>query len=372
MQHFSWGVHVVRRSFRSLVAAFLITTILTTAVGAHIGRTPTAGASKAFSNDQVLTYGYAATTYPTWVYTVGDGALTSLWVDATKNNSHMPTFSRVAPNAGQITFSGATMSPCSGSSEWLQCVNNALSPTWQMYIRNFALAPHPVNNWHWYDTTNSCQSTGTCWYARRPVLHETLHAVLVGGSHDGQGEDDTIMGPTSPWATNTGWNKTYIERCDEAAAQLNYGVKNSAGVYADCFVNIGNPGPTGLKSRATVASASYLACTGTPATATGRLAIATDSTNYQALSNTPLSNRTLWIDRKLSTSSTWTIPFTSTTASNASGDNWSKGFSSSSAATYNFRIYYNGETGVDGSRSVNWPGTPTTETTFSIIWGSAC
>lgn len=362
----------MRRLLRGLVGSALIAATVITAVGAHSGRTPTAGASKAFTNDQVLTYGYGATTYPSWVYTVGNGVLTSLWVDPAKNNSHMPTLSQVAPNTGRIYFSPSSTSPCSGSLEWLPCARNTRMTNWEIYIRNFALAPHPVNNWHWYDTTNSCQATGLCFYARRTMLHETLHAVLVGGSHDEQGEDDTIMGSTSPWASNTGWNKTYIERCDHAAAQLKYGVKNSAGVYADCFLNITNHGPAGLKSRATVGSSSYSACIGATATATGRLAIATDSTNYQALSNTPLSNRTLWFDRKPSTSSTWTNNVTSTTASNASGNNWSKGFSSGSSITYNFRAHYDGETGVDGSRYINWPGTTITETTFSITWSSAC
>lgn len=362
----------MRRLLRGLVAAALIAALLTTVVAAHNGRTPTAGASKQFTNDQVLTYGYGATTYPSWVYTAGNGVLTSLWVDPAKNNSHMPTFSQVAPNAGQIIFSGSSTSPCSGDPEWLQCANPRMITGWKIYIRNFALAPHPVDNWHWYDTNSSCQPTGLCWYARRAMLHETLHAVLVDANHDAQGEDDTIMGSVSPWATNTGWNKTYIERCDEAAAQLKYGVKNSAGVYADCFLNVANHGPAGLKTRATVASTSYFACVGATATASGRLAIATDSTNYVALSNTPLSSRTLWFDRKPSTSSTWTNYVTSTTASNASGDNWSKGFSSGSSITYNFRIHYDGETGVDGSRYINWPGTTTTETTFSITWGPAC
>src|SRR3972149_5869413 len=298
MRAFPKGVRSMRRLLRGLVGSALIAATVITAVGAHSGRKPTAGASKAFTNDQVLTYGYGATTYPSWVYTVGNGVLTSLWVDPAKNNSHMPTLSQVAPNTGRIYFSPSSTSPCSGSLEWLQCARNTRMTNWEIYIRNFALAPHPVNNWHWYDTTNSCQATGLCFYARRTMLHETLHAVLVGGSHDERGEDDTIMGSTSPWASNTGWNKTYIEHCDHAAAQLKYGVKNSAGVYADCFLNITNHGPAGLKSRATVGSSSYSACIGATATATGRLAIATDSTNYQALSNTPLSNRTLWFERK--------------------------------------------------------------------------
>src|SRR3990172_3062035 len=105
MRAFPKGVRSMRRLLRGLVGSALIAATVITAVGAHSGRTPTAGASKAFTNDQVLTYGYGATTYPSWVYTVGNGVLTSLWVDPAKNNSHMPTLSQVAPNTGRIYFS---------------------------------------------------------------------------------------------------------------------------------------------------------------------------------------------------------------------------------------------------------------------------
>ncbi len=50
----------MRRLLHGLVAAALIAALLTTVAAAHSGRTPTAGASKQFTNDQVLTYGYGA------------------------------------------------------------------------------------------------------------------------------------------------------------------------------------------------------------------------------------------------------------------------------------------------------------------------
>ncbi len=95
-------------------------------------------------------------------------------------------------------------------------------------------------------------------------------------------------------------------------------------------------------------------------TVTGRLAVATDSA-YQALSNNPLTSRTLWFDRR-PVGGSWTTDVTSTTATNASGNNWSKTFSSGSATTYEFRGHYKGETGLD----------PDYSPTFSITWSTAC
>lgn len=83
------------------------------------------------------------------------------------------------------------------------------------------------------------------------------------------------------------------------------------------------------------------------------MSIATNS-NFGLLSNNPLPSRTINIDRKVSTSSTWTLNWKTLTTSGAtSGNNWSYAFSESPAATtsYNYRIHYASATGVDGNYS---------------------
>jgi len=330
----------------------------------HDGRTPTVGASAPYGHDQLLTYGYVGSSIPAWVTSVGNGTLTANYPDAATNNSDGPVFSNSSPFTGSIVWSGMSSSPCgTGQLDWLACTPGAgEGVAWHIYVRNLTGNPY---GYVWYDTNNSC--SGTCFYGRRSVIHEVLH-LANGMGHDNQSPstaDDTVMSTTQPWSPNPGWNQAKLVRCDEAGAQLAYGLNNSAGVYADCFKNITNGGTVGLKSRATSSATQYNVCLGGTVTTTGRLAIETAS-SYRALSNMPLSSRTIWFDRKPSTSSTWTNNIASATASNASGNNWARAFSSGSTSTitYNFRAHYDGETGVDPTSTIGNPQ-------FNITWSSA-
>jgi hypothetical protein len=144
------------------------------------------------------------------------------------------------------------------------------------------------------------------------------------------------------------------------AYALRYDVQTTSGPYADCFDHITGHGVSGLVSTASVSSTSYHACIGVGATAAGRLAIKTDA-NYNQLANNPLTDRTIFFDRR-PVGGTWTLDVTSATATNVSGNNWSKTFSNGGAATYEFRVRYTGETGVDASNQL----------TFTIKWSTAC
>src|SRR3972149_5855050 len=53
MRAFPKGVRSMRRLLRGLVGSALIAATVITAVGAHSGRTPTAGASKGFTHDEL-------------------------------------------------------------------------------------------------------------------------------------------------------------------------------------------------------------------------------------------------------------------------------------------------------------------------------
>jgi hypothetical protein len=324
--------------------------------GTAFGHTPVAGAVAEYAKNSTLSYYYAAGGYPSWVTTATNGTLTVNWPSSTDNNSASPQFV-LGSSGGVVTYIAQAASPCSGNTGWLACSSNWGTTSFHIYIRDLGGAPN--GNWAWYDPAASCPPSSTCFYARRSLIHETEHVALGVAGHDGQGETNTVMGKNQPSASSTGWNTTTTRRCDEAAAQLKYDTRTSSGPYADCFDHIVDHGSVGLVSVATVSASSYLACNGTFATATGRLAIKADS-YYEQLTDNPLTSRTVYFDRR-PVGGTWTLNVTSTTASSAPGYNWSKSWTSSNI-TYQFRAHYSGETGVD----------PSNQPTFTITWSNPC
>jgi hypothetical protein len=320
-----------------------------------LAHTPVAGAEKKYASSISLSYNWGASTYPNWFRTSLTTALESDWPARAFNNSATPTFVYNSSGAGTVLYGQPMDIPaCDPQSEWIGCSTGWGSATWKIWLRDFSR--YPRGSWGWIDS-GSC---GTCFDARRVALHEIEHVTLAVANHDSQGETNTIMSSSTPSSPNQGWNTHHIQRCDEAAAQLLYDVADSAGVYAGCFDHVLHHGTSGLVTTASVGATSYWACVNSGVTVSGRLAVATDSA-YQALSNNPLTGRTLWFDRR-PVGGSWTTDVTSTTATSASGNNWAKTFSSASAVTYEFRGHYKGETGLD----------PDYTPTFSITWSTAC
>jgi len=131
-------------------------------------------------------------------------------------------------------------------------------------------------------------------------------------------------------------------------------------VYGDCFDDIANAGTNGLRSNLTVSGTSFSGCVSTPIPVSGRIEIK-DYTSYDLLGGNPLTSRTLSFYRRLQGSTTWNL-FTTTTASNASGDNWTKSVSGG-IGTYEYQVRYAGEAGVD----------PVNSPIFTVVWrGSPC
>lgn len=346
----------LRRAAAICAASFVVGAVLAPAsVFAH---TPVANSVGEYGQNTTLLYQFSSSGYPTWVTTASNGTLTVNWPSSSNNNSASPQFTQDASGTGRVVYSSSSTSPCSGNTGWLACADNWGTPSWHIYIRDLGGAPN--GNWAWYDVSSSCPGGSTCFYARRSLIHEAEHVTLGVGNHDGQGETNTVMGASQPSASTTGWNTTTIRQCDESAAQLLYDVRTSSGPYSGCFDHITGHGTTGLISTASVGSSSYGGCSGAGVTATGRLAIKTDA-NYGLLTNNPLTGRTVFFDRR-PVGGTWTPNVTSTTATNVSGNNWTKTFSTSSSITYEFRAHYGGETGVDAS---NQP-------TFTITWSTPC
>ncbi len=342
----------------SALGAATLILLAVVGTGAALAHTPVAGATNMYSKNTSLTYKFQLTTYPAWVYAVANGTLTSSWPSSTANNSASPRFSLDATSGTAIVhYVNQANSPCSGQTGWLQCAKNWGASNFLIYVRD--LTSHA--SMRWYDDTNSCPGGYACFYGRRGFIHEVEHVALSVVNHDSQGEANTVMSAGQAANPTTGWNSTTTQRCDASALQLWYDVATSSGPYADCFDHVTGHGTVGLVSTASVGAASYFGCTGTSVTATGRLAIKTDATNYKELTNNPLTGRTVLFDRR-PVGGSWTLGVTSTSASSVLGNNWSKAFTSGSSITYEFRIRYTGETGVD----------PSNQPTFTITWSNSC
>lgn len=339
---------------RAAVAATAMILLSATVASAH---TPVAGAVREYSQDTALQYKWGAATYPTWFTGAMGSAFGIDWTNSTYNNSRKPTFSYAAGGAGTVSYKSPSGVPqCVG--EWIGCSTAWGSTSWKVILRNFTQDPvRPT--YKWVQTTGSCSNT--CFDLRRVALHEIEHVTLAVSGHDAQGETNTIMASTTPWSPSTGWATHHVQKCDAAAFQLKYDLAALAGVYADCFDHIAGHGVNGLVSTATVSAPVASACYGTALSITGRLEIQANA-NYETLGGNPLASRTVLIDRKLHSSGTWTVDYSSAVATNANtGNNWTRSFTqsgSSGSITYDYRAHYKGEAGVD----------PVYSSTVSLTW----
>ncbi|MEO6207087.1 MAG: hypothetical protein ABIP77_03940 [Candidatus Limnocylindrales bacterium] len=340
-----------------LIGSFLLAiSSLALFAGPTAANDPTYGATYEYAPGTNVSYRFGLATYPTWMQTATKAALGPDWDSATFNNSRLARFTYSPSGTGQVVYSAASLSPCNtGNPQWLQCASNWGSPSFRIYVRNFSAAPY--SNWTWCNIAFA----GTCWDMERALMHEAEHVTMGVGGHSNQGEANTVMGGTSPWYPNIGWNTRHIQRCDHAAAQLINGMANPSGPLADCFENVAGHGTVGLRSALSASSTSLSVCTSQTAVLSGGLGVAVSS-GYQRMSGAPLGGRTVWFDRKPRTSSVWTLNIASAVTS-ASGS-WSRGFSTGSAATvtYDFRAHVSSETGLDGS----------TGPVIGVTWRSGC
>jgi hypothetical protein len=340
-----------------LVLTVAVALALPSAAAAH---TPTDGWARLYTTDrQSLNWAFGGA-YSSWLTSPAVAALDTNFADRTTNNSRAPVFHYSSSgDDGTVWLKVASSSPCNtGHLDWLQCANGGGTFNFNIYVRDLYNSLSDYSNWAWYDKTSSCPSGKTCWYLRRTFIHEVQHVTLGIGGHDDQGESNTVMAATTPWAPNAGWNQTRIRRCDEAAEQLAYDVADTAGPYGDCFDHLPNAGVTGLKTDMSVTATSYRACNTAGVTITGRLQVVADATNYHRLSANPLTGRVVRIDRD-GVASVFT-----TKATNVSGANWAVTVSGTSNATHSFIAHFDDATG-DGLADSDRPS-------FAVSWGSAC
>jgi hypothetical protein len=354
-------VNVSRVVRRALAAAVLVTFGATSVASAH---SPTPGAAKgSLTANQVITYKFGGS-YPSWLTAAVNDSLQNKYDDPNAHNSRAPTLQYSSTGTAIVYYSNSATSPCSGRTDWLQCASNGGTASWRIYVRNFDAAP--LGSAVWWDKAGSCNGSSSCWYIRRAMIHETGHAVLTFPDLTGWSESDTVMNGKSPTVTQTGGDHFVYQRCDEAASQLVWDVRNYAGPYGDCFDHITGHGTYGLITTMTTSGTSFNQCIGLGLNVSGRLAIKATS-DYGVLSNNPLAGRTVWVDRKLSTSTTWTLKVASTTANaTTSGNNWTRSFGSptSTGGTYNYRAHFDrsSASGLDSSNKAS----------FTILWSRAC
>lgn len=104
------------------------------------------------------------------------------------------------------------------------------------------------------------------------------------------------MGDIQPWASNGGWADTQWNRCDQAAAQLLWEMKNKAGPVGECMDHVTGAGSNGLNTVVTLAASPTSVCPGDTVIVSGSLKVATNS-NYGRMSGDPLGARLVTIKR---------------------------------------------------------------------------
>jgi hypothetical protein len=189
---------------------------------------------------------------------------------------------------------------------------------------------------------------------KRTALHELGHAIFS-FAHSSQGEANTVMGSMQPYASQTGWNRTTWQRCDQASAQLTYGARNVAGPIGECMDHVSGAGSNGLNTVVSLAASDTTACLGQAVTLSGTLRIATNS-NYGWLSGDVLGSRVVTIKRD---GATWVTRITgsSSGAYSATGS-----FTTAGSRVYVTSFPNEGSEALTGDSSPN----------VTVTWSGAC
>lgn len=332
------------------------------------------------TNGPQLTLDFHFASGPAWFRTSVTNTLENGWSqnpdpqpgdpEPPRQNSRIPKFSDGNDNTGggTIFYEDRATSPCTGSLDWIGCNPNTPGSKngYEIHVRQLPSQSAPT--WMWFHRDDTCAdirddgyATSVCFSVRRVVVHEAIHNALT-RSHDAQGgtsSRDTVMNAATP--TRTGnpdyWNTNTFLRCDLAGAMLEYGVLDRSARYPKCFAEQPGAGTDGLNTRITVAATTYQGCAnGSVVAVRGRLAIQDDWSTYRYLANTPLAGRTVSIYRKLPSESSWPAqPHATATATDLdSGNNWSKGLSSLSSGTWQYRAKWNDADDEPALNSSNW------------------
>ena len=329
----------------------LLTLVMLAVPLAASAHEPIDWARKYVADNKVLSWKYGAT-YPAWVTTDVEDTLGVDWSNPDTNNSRGPSFSFSASGGGRVFYSASMTSPCSGNSVWLACAMGGGTTTWEIHVRNLDLAP--FNDWAWYDKKNACAAGDICFRLQRSLIHEPIH-LAFGTEHDTQSQSDTVFTANQPSYQNTGGSTTLLRRCDQAATQLAYDLRDMAGRYGDCFDHIANATDSGLMTDMTVTASSITVCQGAAVTVSGRLQVH-DFASYKELGGNPLEGRTVRFD----IDGTANASSTTATDTSAPAANWSKTFSNASYGSRSYVAHY------DRTSSSGLASSP--DVSFTITW----
>lgn len=361
---------------RLTIPVAVLVGLLMSATAAYAGE-PDPGHTDLFQHDPgdpriTLDWHFANATYPAWFRTATEAELDTSWKDPVANNSDVPRFDNGGDNAGggTIIYTAQNTSPCTGNPIWIGCNPAGGVRAFSIYVRLIPSVSAPT--WLWFQRDNTCVdiyngnpnpddhfATSLCFSVARVLAHESTHLTLTRSHYDDGLDGETFMQSNTPTPNGSpaNWNRRFFLPCDAAAAQLEYGVANAFGPLADCFDVDPGDGVRGLNAALTLGSAASITrCWNTTATASGRLALA-DSAAYEDMRDTPLAGRVVRIDRKLATSTTWTIGVFTATAGDAAANNWSRSLSTTSAGTYNYRAIFPttaADPAVNSSNPATW------------------
>jgi hypothetical protein len=367
----------MERRFAALAGALLL--LLVQASAASAGE-PDPGHQDLYSHSigdarRVLDFHFGSLTYPQWFLDTAENELETSWDAISANNSGVPRYGNGGDNSGggSIIYTTSGTSPCTGDPSWIGCNPAGGKVDFSIYIRSFPSSSAPT--WLWWDRDSTCNdvrpgdgyATSVCFSVRRVLAHESTHNTLT-RLHNTLADDESIMQATTPTPNKSpdNWNRRNFLPCDEAGAQLEYGLADPSREYADCFRIFPGDGAKGLSTKLTLTSAtSDSGCTTQTVSAHGRLALGTSS-DYEDMRDTPLDGRVVRIDRKPHSSTSWTNGVYTTTASDAKGDNWRQSISSATSGTFDYRAGWytsSGEPALNSSNQVTW----------TISWrGSPC
>lgn len=303
------------------------------------------------TDNKVLGWKFGGT-YPGWVTVDVDDTLNVDWSNPATNNSRLPSFDFSSSGAGRVYYSSSMTSPCSGNTVWLACAKGGGTTSWEIHIRNLNGAP--FSTWAWYDEANSCASGDVCFRLQRSLIHEPIH-LTFGGSHSAQEQPNTVFTANQPSYNNTGGSTTLLRRCDQAAAQLAYDLRDMAGPYGNCFDHLTNATSAGLRTNLTLSSSSTTVCQGTAATVSGRLQVR-DYASYEELGANPLEGRTVKFDLEGSPN----VASATATDTVAPATNWSRSFSNASYGSRTYTAHFDGQ---PDSALASSP-----DQTFTITW----
>jgi hypothetical protein len=361
---------------KASIAIVLAGLLLVLTVGPVSAGEPVAGHKDYYTHAlgdgrRTLDFHFNSLNYPAWFRTVAESELEVTWRSLAANNSNVPKYGNGGDNSGggTIIYTSVGTSPCTGSPDWIGCNPASGLTAFQIYVRSFPSATAPT--WLWWDRGQTCSDqypsdgfrTSVCFSIKRVIAHESTHNTLT-RSHNSLDDNESIMQGETPTPNGSPayWNRPNFLPCDEAGAQLEYGLADPGDDYANCFATFPGDGVKGLNTSLTLSTGTtYTKCVNSGQTVRGRLALANDSA-YEDMRNTPLEGRVVRIDRKPHGSTTWALAY-SATASGAAGDNWSVVVNSGVAGTYDYRgrwLTKAEEPALNSSNEVVWTVTWTT------------